>query len=206
MSAPRGVTLLETMVAVAVIGIMSSMAGLEVINTLRISRITNAAKSLESVLKGARLRSIVSNCTHVVQVNGTLYNGTGPTGFSGRRGAAIIVRKGVCASVNAWFEAGDVRVDEVDIEGLSLGVEMGVPVTLITDGVLDTESIAVGYDRTGSRLIGLDSTGVGSAGFATVGSAPDSLLLPRRPGATATVGLAFRPISVPQNANPVMLK
>lgn len=201
MSARRrnGFTLIETMVVIAIIGIMAALAGVEVIATLRSTRVTAMAKSLQGVLLSARTRAIVTRCPHFVQINGPQYGGTGPVGFETKKNVASIYRKGGCNTAVPGFAAGDVRVDTTPlaVDGLTGELQLGVDTNIIADGLIDSESLVVNFQASGDRQLAVDSSGGGPGSFAAASPSSDTILMPHRTGATVNDGLAYRSILIP---------
>lgn len=166
----RGMTLLEMMTVVAIIGILSSIGGGALFDMVVASRVVSSTKSLMAMLGTARLRATMSNCPHYVQVNGPTYVGTGATGFVRAPATLSLMRKGSCASAKMAFEPGDQLVDSDSLGPAELpnAVQLLVPATMLSTEVLRGEGVTIGYDRLGGRSVWFDAGGAGETGFSEV--------------------------------------
>ncbi len=178
----RGVTLLEVMVVVAIVGILSAIAAGGMRSMVTSTRVAQSGRVLATAFGQTRLRAMATRCTYFVQVNGPAYGGAGaaaagPAGFLGVRNQAAIYRKGDCASAQATFVAGDILVDSFVLNDGPLGsLDFLVPATLIGSGALDNSAFAVAYDGLGTRSVWSDATGGGAASFMNVTAGVPDLL------------------------------
>lgn len=165
----RGVTLLEVMIVVTIVGILSAVAAGGLRSLLTQTRVAQSGRVLASAFRTARLRAIATGCPHFVQVNGPTYGGLGPVGFQWRPNTVSVMRKGDCTQVDANFAAGDVLIDSFKLhDGDVNSVRITAPATLVAGGQLLANSFAVGYDRLATRNVWADSAGGGHAAFADI--------------------------------------
>lgn len=165
-----GMTMLEMMTVVALIGVLSGLSGAAISDMVRSGRVIASSKGFMTALGTVRLRAAATNCPHYVQVNGPTYAGTGSTGFPAGASTIALVRKGDCNSTVVGFEAGDRVVDQIRLgpDELPDSVVLVVPTSLLSAGELTNQSVIIDYDRRGKRRIAVDGTGAGETGFSEV--------------------------------------
>ena len=108
----QGITLVEMMMVVAIIGVLSALAAGFTIAMVRSSRVNSMAHTLTSLLASARQRAVTTACPHFVEVHGPTFVGALPVGAPVGPARMFIARKANCASTTLWFELGDRVVDE----------------------------------------------------------------------------------------------
>lgn len=200
---PRGVTMIEIMVVVAIVGIMSAISGAFTIQMLKSSRVNATARTVNAIIGSARQRAVMTGCGHFVQLNGPGYTGAGATGFPSRAATISIVRKGDCNSQSFIFEAGDRVVDFEPLgpDELPYQVRLKPAAGLITDTYMDNDALVVGYDRLGRRGIFVDDDGSGATSFAentTFTGADVAVTFEEDPGGGSS---QFQVIMTVRNAN-----
>jgi prepilin-type N-terminal cleavage/methylation domain-containing protein len=197
MARPRGVTLLEVMMVVAIIGVLSGIGGGALRSLITSSKVLATEKVIRATVAGARLRAVSGNCAHFVQINGTGYAGVGAAGFPGRPRQIAVVRKGRCDAPDPFFEPGDTVVDSDWLFDASVRNELVLPAGLYASQTLDTAAFTVGFSLTGARVVAVDASNSGTfATDASLGGAP--LLLGVRDhaqsyGGTVNIPLAGTP-------------
>lgn len=198
-----GVTLLEVMVVVAIVGILSAIAAGGMRSLVTTTRVAQSGRVLATAFRQTRLRSMATHCTHFVQVNGPTYGGSGanavgPAGFLGVRNQAAIYRKGDCTSTQAGFAPGDILVDSFVINDAPIGsLDFVVPAPLIASTTLDNNAFGVAYDGQGSRTVWVDEAGGGAASFVDVTATVPAILSLTIRSHSAQVDEAFGTLSIP---------
>ncbi|MEW5737581.1 MAG: prepilin-type N-terminal cleavage/methylation domain-containing protein [Myxococcota bacterium] len=188
MRKPRGFTLLEMMIVVAIIGILGSLSVFALSSILQQGRVNGASARLTQLLRDARARSVTQRCPHFVQINARQYAPAAPpAGLPRRAMSASLIRKGNCnlpASQN-FYEEGTSLADrdkvllEVELADLStpnaVTVYLPVPNTIVAGAEL-TKAIAVGFDANGRRTYAEDLDGDGTFTFKVDYDADDLVL------------------------------
>lgn len=102
MRKPRGMTLVETLVVVAIIGVLSALAAPELIRLVRTSRVAGDARELQGLLSSLRAQAITRGVPTVACLRGRAW--AGPEGlprqaFTFRKGLPI--PPNMCAAQSA---------------------------------------------------------------------------------------------------------
>jgi len=149
------------MVVIAIVGVLVSLAGYSISSVNDIGRINGAAQVVANALRNARARAITERCAHVVQINGPTYNpGAAPPDVPRTPNTVLIWRKNNCAAtVGAYVPglAANLRDRLVDQYNLAeFGTEIDLPATLVTGNRLTTQSLSLGWQANGTRMIWAD--------------------------------------------------
>jgi prepilin-type N-terminal cleavage/methylation domain-containing protein len=168
----RGVTLLEVMTVVAIVGILSALGGGALMNLVKTNRVVSSAKEVMAMARAARTRALASSCPHFIQLNGRSYAGAAPT--PNRPSTIFLVRKGVCSSTLPYFEATDKVVDSAVLgsESAPGSVAISLPAAVLPTLELIAQSVTVAYDGGGNVSVALD----GGGGFTVVATVTSLLV------------------------------
>jgi prepilin-type N-terminal cleavage/methylation domain-containing protein len=131
----RGMTLLEAMVVVSIVGMLSAMAGLSFFRLRSIGRSREATRLVLSYLRDARLRAVTSGVPHGVYIS-TIPDPVFGLGPGSPAGQMLLYRKPTPVAPNAFFEpATDIEVTRSPIldRGQSVG-RAGAPVPGVEAG------------------------------------------------------------------------
>jgi prepilin-type N-terminal cleavage/methylation domain-containing protein len=124
----RGVTLIEILVVVAIIGVMTSLALVAMGDIQFVSRSNGDLEVIGQYIRNARMRALAQGCAHVVRVSGS----QAPAPATNRRAAVELFRKGNCRGLNVaadWIPTGTAgrspRVEDGDVpvNSASMGVQ-----------------------------------------------------------------------------------
>lgn len=155
----RGLTMIELLVVVALVGIIASMSVYTLGAVNDRARVNGAAETLATVLRNARVQAITERCMYVVQINGPTYNPVAaPPDVPRTRNSVLVWRKNNCNSAVGAYEPGlaaplqDRRVADYNLS--EFNVELVT--ALVTGGVVLNDSISIAYQANGQRLIFVD--------------------------------------------------
>lgn len=153
--------MLELTVALAIIGVLTSLAGYALTSLNEIGRVNGATQVLANALRNARARAITERCTFVVQINGPNYNPlAAPPDVPRTPNQILIWRKDDCTSNVGAYVPGlmpnlrDTLVDQYNLAEFSS--EFQLPVAVLPTSRLLTESVSVAWQGDGTRLIAAD--------------------------------------------------
>ncbi|MBL8922710.1 MAG: prepilin-type N-terminal cleavage/methylation domain-containing protein [Myxococcaceae bacterium] len=157
----RGLTMIELLVVVALVGIIASMSVYTLSAVNDRAKVNGAAETVATVLRNARVQAITERCTYVVQINGPTYNPTtAPADVPRTPGSVLVWRKNNCNSTVGAYEANiplpqrDRRVADYNLT--EFNVELALPAGLVTGNVLLNDSVSIAYQPNGQRLIFVD--------------------------------------------------
>lgn len=170
--APRGTTLIEVMLVIAIVGIMSGLAVMSMTEATRVGRVNGGSTTLAAVLTNVRTRALTERCTYVLQINGPTYNASAaPLDVLRRPSVALIYRKNNCASDVGAYESGvavltrDRLIEEIDLA--EFHVDLTFPTGIVSGGVLGAGSVSIAWQGTGQRMVFADPTASGTSADTT---------------------------------------
>ena len=157
---------------VAIVGVMSTMAGGAMQALVALGRVNGAAGSMTRMLANARMRAAAMRCRVSVQLNGPNYRPTGVAlGAPITPSSITVFRKGSCDAANGFFEPGDRVLALFPLT--EPGVSMLLPPSITTAPQMDNNAVLLswgeGLTGTFDRDVWLDS---GAGTFSQVPGAP----------------------------------
>lgn len=194
----RGVTILEVLVVVAIVGILSAVAAGGLRSLVANTRIAQTGRTLASSLRAARTRAVATSCPHFVQVNGPTYAGLGPAGYPARRNMVNIIRKADCTQNQAVWVPGDLVIDSFPLHDGPLDSVRFVTAIV---GNLGNNAFGIGYDRLATRTVWVDAAGGGQAAFADITAAAPAIITIQIQSTVAADSGAAGTVSIPAMGN-----
>jgi type II secretory pathway pseudopilin PulG len=153
--------LLELTVALAIVGVLTSLAGYALTSLNEIGRVNGQTQVVANALRNARARAITERCTFVVQINGPNYNPlAAPPDVPRTPNQILLWRKDDCTSNVGAYVPGlmpnlrDTLVDQYNLAEFSS--EIRLPVAVLPTIRLVTESVSIAWQGDGTRLISTD--------------------------------------------------
>ena len=179
-----GMTLLEIMVVVAIVGLMSSLAVAGIGSATRMGKVNGSASLIAQVMNTARARAVSERCTYVVQINGPGYAPSAAPADVLRRAATVLLyRKNDCNSVIGAYEPGlalpvrDRLVAEYSLAEFGMTQFTSPPMVGMTN--IDTGSISFAWRGTGARLLSADPDADGTSTLVASGATYTLTVRPR---------------------------
>jgi prepilin-type N-terminal cleavage/methylation domain-containing protein len=173
----RGMTLVELMVVVAIVGVMTALAMASITAATRVGRVNGASTSLATMLTNARSRALTEHCTYVLQLNGPTYDASAaPLDVRRRPNTALLFRKNKCGSTVGAYEPTPVPLDQdhlvEDMELATFTIDLRFPTSVVAGGLLGSGSVSIAWLGNGSsqRTVYSDPTASGTSsdtGFAS---------------------------------------
>jgi prepilin-type N-terminal cleavage/methylation domain-containing protein len=163
-AAPRGFSLIEMMVVVAIISVISSLGVASVVNITRTGRVNGTSTVLARMMANARTRAVVERCPYLVQIGGQRWSPTGAVnGQHILKRGVVVYRKLDCLSTNGVFEAGDQYIQEFSMDDSTGRVTLAVaPAGVVPNNWLDLTGLTIAYSPTGVRSIFVDPANSGT--------------------------------------------
>jgi prepilin-type N-terminal cleavage/methylation domain-containing protein len=138
------VTLIEMMTVVAIVGVLSGLAGTALDRVVVQGRVNGAAGTTARVMANAHMRAAAMRCRISAQLNGPRYNPSGaPAGAPVQPNQLAVFMKGDCSSLQGAFEAGDHVLATFSLSDSR--AQAGLPTTLFSAGALDTGAVVVSW-------------------------------------------------------------
>lgn len=160
---PRGVTLVELLVVVAIIGVMAGLASVGLQTMARFGGVNGGADSLTRLMATLRARAMTERCRYILQINGPNYAlaaAGAPVDVPKVNSTAFVYRKGVCNAPGVAFEPGlpgaqaDKLVDQYSLEDMHM--VLFVPALVLPAQLVTTQSVSFSWNELGQRAVAVD--------------------------------------------------
>jgi prepilin-type N-terminal cleavage/methylation domain-containing protein len=138
----RGLTLVEVLVVVAIIGVLASLAVAAMGDIQFVSRSNGDLEVIGQYIRNARMRAQAQGCAHVVRISGA----QAPVAATNQRAAIELYRKGACRGLNRtadWVPTGTPgRSPRVEVGDVPVNSAIMAPQTRLRAGVVDVGAFA----------------------------------------------------------------